>query len=110
MFESLDFDTYRYNLDAQPDLRRSRRRPSVGMRLTNPVPGDILDVSPNGLGIVCSHPLRVHQHYALTLAFEGGLRTHRRGEVRWCRLTRSSIDDNGNPRLLFRMGVALLDP
>ena len=110
MLDSLDFETYRHRLDAEPDERGHRRRPSSGIAITNPVQGTVVDVSSAGIGLECERPLRVRDRYPFTLAMDPDLRTHRSGEVRWCRMMATNDEETGESTLVFRIGIALDKP
>ncbi len=109
MFSKSDVEARFHKLDGVPDERRRRRRPVRGLALTNPVRGRVIDITGDGLGLECHHPLRIHGCYPLTLSAGSSRKTHRQGEVRWCRLMATTESSTGEPTLVYRVGIAFCD-
>jgi len=98
-----------YRLDGMPDERRRRRGRAISCVLRNPVPGEVIDISRDGLGIECTRPLQVFTRYPFTLGIGSSAKARKEGEVRWCRLTATGIAETGEPILVYRAGIAFVD-
>lgn len=100
-------ESYTHKVDGLPDERRCRRVPARQLAVRNPVLGKVVDVTEDGLGIECDQSLRVFEHYPFTLVARSA-KIHKEGEVRWSRLIAAGVDANGDPELVYRVGIAFL--
>lgn len=108
MLEAHSTESYAHRLDGLPEERRLKRVASRNLTLRNPVLGRVVDLSSHGLGLECNHPLRLFDQYLFTIVGET-CRIRKKGEVRWSRLTVAGVDARGEPEMVYRVGVALLD-
>ena len=97
-----------HKLDGAPDERRHQRDPAIGFTLRNPVAGQVIDISSGGFGIEGPRPLNLSDQYPFTLSI-GTSRVRVRGEVRWCKLVRTSLLKKGEFAPIYRVGVSFLD-
>ena len=106
-FESTE--SYVHRLDGTPDERAARRVPTHNLTLRNPVPGRVVDLTEEGVGVECNEPLKVFHRYPFTLVV-GRRRSklRRQGVVRWSRLTAAGVDTNGEPEMVYRVGISFL--
>ncbi len=100
--------SYVHRLDGMPDERRWRRIPARNLAVRNPVPGRVIDLTEDGMGIECNQPLRVFECYPFTLVVGRASKFHNQGEVRWSRLTAAGVNAKGEPELVYRVGIAFL--
>lgn len=107
MLDTSQTDSFVHTLDGSPDERRSRRVATRNLSVRNPVLGRVVDLTEDGLGIVCNQSLRVFDRYPFTLVCKSA-KYHKTGEVRWSRLTSAGVDASGEPELLYRIGIAFL--
>jgi hypothetical protein len=95
----------RFLLTEEEARHRSRRR-TPNLRLVRPVLGEVVDVSPLGLGIKSSSPLNVRQSYSLLV--RRGVRIKRMtGRVAWCTLTKTELIGTGTTLPVFRAGIEI---
>lgn len=86
------------------DARRRARRPTPGLRLFRPIVGEVVDVSPLGVGIKSSSSLKVGQSYSLLVM--RGMRMKRvTGRVAWCTLTKTELIASATTLPVFRAGI-----
>lgn len=65
-----------------------------------------MDVSPLGLGIKSSDPLKVGRSYSLLV--RRGVRIKKvTGRVAWCTLTKTELVDTGTTLPVFRSGIEI---
>ena len=107
MLETSSPESYVHKLDGLPDERQCKRVAVRHVALRNPVLGRVVDSTPDGLGIECNRSLRVFDRYSFTLV-GGSSKIHKKGEVRWSRLTAAGVDANGEPELVYRVGIAFV--
>ena len=107
MLETPSTEPYVHHLDGLPDERALKRVRARSLTLRNPVPGTVIDLTIEGLGIECTQPLRVFDRYSFTIVAET-CRIHKRGEVRWSRLTTAGVGPSGVPETVYRVGIAFL--
>lgn len=94
-----------YLLTRQESRRRSRR-PSPRLRLLRPVQGEVVDVSPLGLGITSSSPLKVGHFYSILV--RRGMRVKKlAGRVAWCTLTKTELIAARTALPVFRAGIEI---
>ncbi len=95
-------------LAGESDARNSQRRALSTVLVTNPVPGQVIDMSADGMGLESREAIRVSAENLFTLA-SGTTRAQVRGEVRWCKLAGTKQMSNGEVAPLFRCGIAFRD-
>ena len=101
-------ESYVHKVDGSPDERRCRRIRIRNLTVRNPVLGTVVDMTEDGLGIVCNRQLRVFDRYVFTIVADKTSRFRRQGEVRWSRLTAAKVSESGEPQLAYRVGIAFL--
>ena len=94
-----------YLLTGQEARRRLRARRS-DLRLIRPVAGEVVDVSPLGLGIKSADALRVGESYSLLLR-RGMKRKRVTGRVAWCRLTKTELIGARTAQPVYRSGIEI---
>ena len=88
------------------DARHRSRWRTPNLRLVRPVLGEVVDVSPLGLGIKSSSSLNVGQSYSLLV--RRGVRMKRvSGRVAWCTLTKTKLVATGTTLPVFRVGIEI---
>lgn len=100
--------TRRIWIRAEEKRRRGRRR-AKDLRVTHPIDGKVLNLSPLGIAIEASDSLTIGQNYWFLLR-QG--RDHFRidGTVRWCALVKTKRQRAGTVCPVYRAGVALEVP
>ena len=94
-----------YLLTGEEARRRSRARRS-DLRLIRPVLGEIVDISPLGLGLESSSPLRVGQSYSFLV--RRGVKMKRvTGHVAWSRLTKTELLTTTTTKMVYRSGIEI---
>lgn len=95
-------------LASDADARQAARRPLSTVLVTNPVPGQVIDMSSIGMGLESRQAIRVSGEKVFTLA-SGTTRAQVLGEVRWCKLSGTKQMANGEVAPLYRCGIRFRD-
>jgi len=92
----------------EAEARSNHRRPLNTILLTNPVPGQVVDMSASGMGLESREAIKVSVENLFTLA-SGSTRAQILGEVRWCKLAGTKPLPNGEVAPLYRAGIVFRD-
>lgn len=89
-----------------PDRRDDTRKLTGVSFVAGSITGRLVNVSESGLGLESDKPLRVLKRGTFTLGI-GRARPEFRGQVRWCRLTGTTVLDHGETVPVYRSGISL---
>ncbi len=91
------------------EKRRRVRRQAEHLRVTPPIDGKVLDLSPLGMAIEASEGLTIGHNYWFLLR-QGWHDIRIDGTVRWCALVETRRKRNGIICPVYRAGIALETP
>ena len=91
------------------EKRRRGRCPAKNLRVTTPIHGKVLDLSPLGMAVESSESLTIGQNRRFVL-WRGWHRLQVNGTVRWCALVKTERERAGTVCPVYRAGIALEVP
>ncbi len=95
-------------LAGESEARATVRRSLNTILITNPVPGQVIDMSASGMGLESREAIKSLGESLFTLA-SGSTRAQVLGEVRWSKLSGTKQMPNGEVAPLYRTGIAFRD-
>lgn len=93
-------------IQGDAELRRFPRARVVDTLLSNPLPGELVDTSQEGLGIRTTQPLNIGARNMFYIR-KGNVRASFFGEVRWCQIEDTRYRKGGDIVPVYRSGIAL---